>query len=132
MSKYYYLISGLPNIALDDSKLAYSVCEFRTEIEDMLSSKDKKLIDLFYLKYDNINLLAHAKRPDSDPDQRGRITYDEFNTLYKALKDEEKIPKNDNLPPYFVQFFKLYLAEEARKNIYHGKTAWLRYIMNMP
>ena len=32
MSKYYYLISGLPNIALDDSKLAYSVCEFRTEI----------------------------------------------------------------------------------------------------
>ena len=114
MSKYYYLISGLPNIALDDSKLAYSVCEFRTEIEDMLSSKDKKLIDLFYLKYDNINLLAHAKRPDSDPDQRGRITYDEFNTLYKALKDEEKIPKNDNLPPYFVQFFKLYLAEEAK------------------
>ena len=57
MSKYYYLISGLPNIALDDSKLAYSVCEFRTEIEDMLSSKDKRLIDLFYLKYDNINLL---------------------------------------------------------------------------
>ena len=57
MSKYYYLISGLPNIALDDSKLAYSVCEFRTEIEDMLSSKDKKLIDFFYLKYDNINLL---------------------------------------------------------------------------
>ena len=51
MSKYYYLISGLPNIALDDSKLAYSVCEFRTEVEDMLSSKDKKLIDLFYLKY---------------------------------------------------------------------------------
>ena len=114
MSKYYYLISGLPNIALDDSKLAYSVCEFRTEIEDMLSSKDKRLIDLFYLKYDNINLLAHAKRPDSDPDQRGRITYDEFNTLYKALKDEEKIPKNDNLPPYFVDFFKLYLAEEAK------------------
>ena len=56
MSKYYYLISGLPNIALDDSKLAYSVCEFRTEIEDMLSSKDKRLIDLFYLKYDIINL----------------------------------------------------------------------------
>lgn len=48
-----------------------------------------------------------------------------------------KNSQNDNLPPYFVDFFKLYLAEEAkdtkmRKNIYHGKTAWLRYIMNMP
>lgn len=116
MSKYYYLISGLPNIALDDSKLAYSVNDFRTEIEGMLSPKDKKLIDLFYLKYDNINLLAHAKKPDCDPDPRGRITYDEFNALLKALKDEEKIPKNDNIPPYFVEFIKLYLAEEAQEN----------------
>ena len=58
MSKYYYLISGLPNIALDDSKLAYSVCEFRTEIEDMLSSKDKRLIDLYYHISNKINQSA--------------------------------------------------------------------------
>lgn len=116
MSKYYYLISGLPNIALDDSKLAYSVCDFRAEIEGLLSWKDKKLIDLFYLKYDNINLLAHAKKPDYDPDPKGRITYDEFNALYKALKDEEKTPKNDHVPPYFVEFFKLYLTEESKDN----------------
>lgn len=113
MGKYYYLIAGLPNISLDDSKIAYSVAGFRTEIEGMLSASDKKLIDLFYLKYDNMNLLAHAKWPDRDPDERGRITYDEFNTLYKALKDEEKPPRNKNLPPYFEVFMRMYLAEEA-------------------
>lgn len=116
MSKYYYLISGLPNIALDDSKLTYSVSDFRMEIEEMLSSKDKRLIDLFYLKYDNINLLAQAQKPDFDPDPRGRIAYDEFNALYKALKDEEVIPKNIHFPPYFAEFFKLYLTEENKDN----------------
>lgn len=114
MGKYYYLIAGLPNLALDDSKLAYSVTEFRTEIEGMLSASDKKLIDLFYLKYDNKNLLAHAKWPDRDPDERGSITYDEFNALYKALKEEEKPPKNPHLPPYFEAFFRMYLDEEGR------------------
>lgn len=114
MGKYYYLIAGLPNIALDDSKLAFTVADFRAEIEGMLTASDKKLIDLFYLKYDNRNLLAHAKWPDRDPDERGSITYDEFNALYKALKDEEKPPRNKRLPPYFEVFFRMYLEEEAQ------------------
>lgn len=116
MSKYYYLIAGLPNIALDDSKLTYSVAEFRQEIDNQLSDADRILIDLFFLKYENLNVINHAKYPDRDPDPRGRITYDEFNELYKALKEEEKPPKNNNIPSYFVEFFKLYLAEEAKEN----------------
>lgn len=115
MSKYYYLIAGLPNIALDDSKLAYSVTEFRQELNGMLSGADKKLIDLFFLKFDNKNLVAFAKKPDCDPDERGSITYDEFNDLFKALKDEEKLPKNDHIPPYFTEFFKLYQASEGKE-----------------
>ena len=114
MSKYYYLISGLPTIALDDSKLTYSVEEFRTEIEDMLCSKDRKLLNLFYLKYDNMNLLSQVTKPDSKPNPRGRVTFDEINDIYRALKDEEKVPKNEKVPCYFVEFLKLKLAEEAK------------------
>ena len=56
MSKYYCLIAGLPNISLDDSKLTYSVSEFRKELDGILTSCDKKLVDLFFLKFDNKNL----------------------------------------------------------------------------
>ena len=77
MGKYYCLIAGLPNIALDDSKLTYSISQFRQELDGILTKADKKLIDLFFLKFDNKNLIAHAKQPDRDPDPRGRITYDE-------------------------------------------------------
>ena len=116
MGKYYCLIAGLPNIALDDSKLTYSISQFRQELDGILTKADKKLIDLFFLKFDNKNLIAHAKQPDRDPDPRGRITYDEFDALYKALKEEEKPPKNDRIPPYFKEFFKLYLEAQGKEN----------------
>lgn len=116
MSKYYYLTAGLPNIALDDSKLTYSVSEFRTELDGVLSYYDKKLIDLFYLKYDNKNLVARAKNPDCDPDERGSITYDDFNDLFKALKEEEMPPRSIHIPPYFLEFFKMFFEEEIKGN----------------
>lgn len=114
MGKYYYLVSGLPGLALDDSKLTYSVESFRSEIEAMLSAKDRKLVDLFYLRYDNRNLLSFMRDPDAVPDPRGRITYDEIHAILKALREEEKIPANDRIPPYFTEFLRAYLAEEGK------------------
>ena len=103
MGKYYCLIAGLPNIALDDSKLTYSISEFRQELDGILTKADKKLIDLFFLKFDNKNLIAHVKQPDRDPDPRGYITYDEFNALYKALKEQE-IPWEDRLATLYYAY----------------------------
>ena len=114
MSKYYYLIAGLPNIALDDSKLTYTVSEFRAEIEEMLSSGDKRLIDLFFRKYDNRNLLAYLKDPGHEFDPRGNIGKEEIAALYKALREEGTIPRDKRVPAYFVDFLKLYVEEEEK------------------
>ena len=56
-SKYYYLVAGLPELSLEDSKLSYTVADFKTEIYNGLSASDRRLIDLFYLKFDNANVL---------------------------------------------------------------------------
>lgn len=61
MSKYYYLVAGLPELTLEDSKLSYTVADFKTEIYTGLSVSDQKLIDLFYLKFDNANVLKLLK-----------------------------------------------------------------------
>ena len=59
-SKYYYLVAGLPELTLEDSKLSYTVADFKTEIYGGLSASDQKLIDLFYLKFDNASyFLCH-------------------------------------------------------------------------
>ena len=55
---YYYLIAGLPELSLDDSKLGITVREFRELYYPDLSDDDRALLDLIYLSYDNANLLA--------------------------------------------------------------------------
>ncbi|RHJ87787.1 DUF2764 domain-containing protein [Parabacteroides sp. AM08-6] len=116
MSKYYCLIAGLPNIALDDSKLTYSITEFRQELDGILTSADKKLIDLFFLKFDNKNLIAYVKNPDCDLDVRGGITYDEFTDYFRALKEDEKLSEYKQIPPYFKEFLELYLESEGKED----------------
>ncbi len=116
MAKYYYLISGLPNLSLDDGKLAYSVADFWREIEGMLTNRDRRLIRLFYLKYDNKNLLSYITGVDQEPDDRGEIRQEEMDALYKALKNEEPVPKNKRIPPYFKTFCEQYLAEERKEH----------------
>ena len=122
MGKYYCLVAGLPNIALEDSKLTTSVEAFREELEGILTRSDKKLLDLFFLKFDNKNVIARLQQPDSEPDARGRIPMREFDALYRALKEEEKPPKNNRIPPYFEIFYRLRIASEGTDD--EVKIAW--------
>ena len=117
MSKYYALIAGLPNISLEDSKITYSVLSFREELEGILTHGDKKLIDLFYLKFDNINLKYYSKWHDQDPDPRSRIPYEAFNDIIQAIKDGEKPKRNKLVPSYFVEFIYLYLSNQDKEEI---------------
>ena len=71
MSKYYYLVAGLPELTLEDSKLSYTVADFKSELYSALSEEDRMLIDLFYLQFDNANVLKLLKDKDAAIDPRG-------------------------------------------------------------
>ncbi|MCD7977889.1 MAG: DUF2764 domain-containing protein [Tannerellaceae bacterium] len=115
MSKYYYLVAGLPNIALDDSKLTYTITDFRRELDGVLSMDDRKLIDLFFLKYDNKNLLTQLARPDWEDDPRGSITADELQDLIKIVREDDTLPANSLIPSYFIDFLRLYSGSEDQE-----------------
>ena len=87
MSKYYYLVAGLPELTLEDSKLSYTVADFKTELYPALSEDDKKLIDLFYLKFDNANVLKLLKDKDAAIDPRGNYSSEELAEYISQLKD---------------------------------------------
>ena len=61
MSHYYYLISGLQDISLDDSKAPVSVDSFRSEIYDALSGADRKIMDLLQLESECRNLIGSER-----------------------------------------------------------------------
>lgn len=87
MNKYYYLVAGLPELTLEDSKLSYTVADFKTEIYPGLSSSDQKLIDLFYLKFDNANVLRLLEDKEARIDQRGNFSQDDLNNYIAAIKE---------------------------------------------
>ncbi|MDL2255773.1 DUF2764 domain-containing protein [Parabacteroides sp. OttesenSCG-928-G06] len=120
MSKYYYLIAGLPNISLDDHKIPFTVEAFYAELKGMLSSRDKKLTDLFFLKFDNKNLLNFLLHPEREWDHRGHFTKSSYKEVFDAIREEEKLPEN-NLPPYMIAFLEQYQAE-AEKETGESKT----------
>ena len=116
MGQYHYLIAGLPDITPDDSKQAYSVLSFREEAYSALTRKDRALLDLFYLKYDNRNLLLRLESPETeadtdtsiDIDARGTLSIEDIEELLSAIKEERK---PENTPVYLIDFIKQYLTE---------------------
>jgi len=117
MGQYHYLIAGLPDITLDDSKQVYSVCSFKEEVVDqLLTSGDRNLMRLFFLKYDNQDLLRWLDDPEVEFDKRGTFTNEDFEKLVSLLKNGKRTPYKT--PAYIINFLKKYLAEveaEAEK-----------------
>lgn len=127
MSKYYYLVTGLPELTLDDAKLAYSVANFRTEFYPFIAASDKKLIDLFYLQYDNANVLKLLNDKDAPIDSYGLYSADELRESISALKKGDCL-SGDSIPSYLSDFISEYFNDPGVESyILEGKLATLYY-----
>jgi hypothetical protein len=112
MSQYYYLVTGLPELSLDDNKLNYTVGDFKTEFYPQLSKVDQHLVDLYYLKFDNANLLKLLKDREAVIDPRGNYTADQFVAVFKQFDEEGVITSHGSLPPYMIKFIQAYLTQQ--------------------
>ena len=119
MSKYYYyLVAGLPELTLEDSKLSYTVADFKAELYPDLSDKDRKLIDLFYLKFDNANVLKLLKDKDATIDPRGNYSAEELAEFISSLKEGDEIA-DAVFPSYLSTFIFEYFNATAEDDFLH-------------
>lgn len=112
MSEYYCLVASLPELSLSDGKLSYGVADFKTELYPTLSANDRKLIDLFYLRYDNANLLRLLRDKEADIDSRGIYSAEYLNDCMAAIKAGDEL-KESEFPSYLAEFVQLYYRETA-------------------
>lgn len=128
MSKYYYyLVAGLPELTLEDSKLSYTVADFKAELYPDLSDKDRKLIDLFYLKFDNANVLKLLKDKDAAIDPRGNYSAEELAEFISSLKEGDEIA-DAVFPSYLSTFISEYFNATAEDDfLYEDRLAALYY-----
>ena len=99
MGKYYYLVAGLPKLALEDNKLSYTVADFKEDIYPALTVADKKLVSLFFLQYDNANVLKLLKDREAAIDGRGVFSAEELNEYILRLKEGDRI-ENSMFPAW--------------------------------
>ena len=108
---YYYLIAGLPELSLDDSKLGTTIREFRELYYPDLSDDDRALLDLIYLSYDNANLLALMKDKEATIVEGGLYTSEELLGIIEAARAEETPDRN--YPRYMYDFVAQMESEES-------------------
>lgn len=126
MSKYYCLVAGLPDISLDDGKLTYTVANFKSDIYPELSISDRKLIDLFFLKYDNLNLLKLLRDKEVTVDPRGNYSADELIAFIASVKEGET-PVCPSYIPLFISDYlqkvstdEYFVPEDCLANYYYA------------
>ena len=126
MGTYYCLVAGLPDISLDDGKLSYSVADFRSDLYPELSAADQKLVNLFYLQYDNADLLTLLRNKDAETAGKGNFSTEELSLLIGAVRDGDSPDKR--YPAYMADFITryiqlpaedLYRAEDMLSSLYH-------------
>ena len=128
MGKYYCLIAGLPDITLDDTKLAYSVADFKAEIEPVMQKRDRDYLRWFFLKYDNKNLLKHLRKGSMEGfDERGVFSQDDILEICDFVKNEKQIPKKMSVPAYFPLFIQKYYSrfEEDEETVVNNSILWV-------
>ncbi len=113
MSQYYYLVTGLPELTLEDNKLNHTVADFKAEFYPLLSGSDKRLVDLFYLQYDNRNLLTLLKDNAAAIDPRGMFKAEQFLDVIRQYKEDDGvISATHGLPKYMVAFIVDYFRQK--------------------
>lgn len=131
MGKYYYLVAGLPKLALEDNKLSYTVADFKEDIYPALTVADKKLVSLFFLQYDNANVLKLLKDKEAAIDGRGVFSAEELNEYILRLKEGDRI-ENSMFPAYLSTFMSEYFTNPVEENfLLENRLAALYYAYAM-
>ena len=86
MSKYYYLVAGLPNITFDGGKPPFTVSGFKEELANHLTKADMRLLEFLFFKAENKNLLKQLQTPEYEQETEGKITVEELNVLITGLQ----------------------------------------------
>ncbi len=92
---YYYLVAGLPDIIIEQSKIALTLAEFKQELSNHLHPDDFELVEMIFLQADNSNVLNFLLKIVADFNLSGRYNFDEI---------EEGIKEPEIFPEYLTAF----------------------------
>jgi len=95
--EYHYLVAGLPDIVIGQSKVALKVAGFKEELQQFLHPDDLAQVDILFLRFDNQNLLNLLEKKDAPWDPMGKFSQQQ---LEQGINDTSV-----GLPSYMPVFY---------------------------
>jgi hypothetical protein len=97
-------------------KLPFTVEEFREMLDETLAPEDKKLLNSYFLSYDNDNLFRLLEKKGEGLQRRGVLSHAEMEELIRQVKEGDTI-ENRQAPPYFEEAVSAWLNEEIPSHL---------------
>jgi hypothetical protein len=95
--KYYYLVTGLPDIYLGQTTGLISFEDMLTQIKSELHPADIKKLESVFLPFDNLNLLNLCFRNNKPWHTMANYSNDELKSGIEGVQNE--------FPPYLYEFY---------------------------
>ncbi len=111
MKEYHCLVAGLPDLIFDISKPGSTLTEFRTYLREELKEEDFRLVQSYFWRFDNRNLLSILQQKEQDLDPAGNITSEDFDSIFTLVKDDSLHTFEKQVPDYFSTFIRAFKNE---------------------
>ncbi len=102
--EYHCLIAGLPELFFDTTKLNSPLSEFKSYLKEELHQVDYWLIESFFWRYDNLNLLNALQKKETQPIDTANLDSKDFDTIFFLVKDDALHTFEYKVPGYIGKF----------------------------
>lgn len=109
--EYHCLVAGLPELFFNNDKINFTFLDFKNQLKEVLHINDYKLIETFFWRYDNINVLRLLKNPESGINELGNLSKEDFEEIFSLVKDDALHAFERKIPDYFGKFINAYKNE---------------------
>lgn len=102
-SQYYYFVTGLPALSIDDSKSAISLQQFQTDAKQHLTARDFSLLQVLCLPEDINDLLRIIYKNESEArpiQESSRSFWQTYTELMKQKASDPAIPISKDYRAY--------------------------------
>lgn len=106
---YYYIVAGLPDISIEDTKLSFTRKDFLEEISEQMLPEEYALLELLMLPFDNRNLFNMLTKNGKPFIEGGKYTADEL---------EAEIKTAGSLEEYMGQFIEEFKEANDNKTLH--------------
>ncbi|MCR5312750.1 MAG: DUF2764 domain-containing protein [Bacteroidaceae bacterium] len=128
MANYYCLMSGLPDLTLEDTSASMTVAEvvelFKEEQD--ITKNDRTLLFMFLAEGDCKNLLKILKGHREEAMVAGNYSVEKLDEMIEAARDND-MENDSEYPDFMIDFIREYYERKDEKNYFADDHLMIRY-----